>query len=802
MCDNKELRKALDTIALNHSKGVVSNDILIKACENYKEQVGFEEDFDYDMIVAKSVFDAINGMPQDAEICKAVLPGQTKIVDGVMYMYVATPNAQTQYDWRVVRKGKKGTKPVGRSGKLTDKEVSDSEKLVNELFPKDISALKTIKKLGGSTGAELVEDAQGNQYVKKRGTNTNNEHVKAEYLSNQLYSALGLKTPDYELYEENGEQILLSRFIPMTRVPNAKDYAEMSKGFIADCLLANWDVYQNDNCLIDAAGRGIRVDNGGCLNFRAQGKNKTYNDDVLKTFKDMVHYNSAVYKNLDPKDILQQIQDVKVKKDDIINFLLESNEDKLAKIVEQRINNLSKVEAEIQRRLKNFAPNPNPRKVLPEAQMYREFTEQELKDFWDNATGSNPDDKLRNLGSEGWSLLATICKARGFNARPRVVDDATYWKYVSNLPKNLPMMFRGEQDDCKIGTDAEIFAHDFRHSDNCFFGSAAAHGQGIYAHCNDAPTAHDNTSKGYKSSDAWKHAKQYAKSGAYDQSINLLAYETDVKIATQDELIKMAAAEDVGQTDTAKLEKEANKIKDEIKSKQNTLDNITDITRKQVYSDLHYDESSVADMLTTIDDITDWGAVDDDGNPNFPKFDTIVQGEFTKWVTANGGKIVQAHGQLTFSLPNSQEKITLHQYQFDMPNSIRRASPMLPAYHFYARKFKEWFMREHIQRVEKEVQRAIDNIDDKVEKLKNEIKTLSDKYTTKLKEIQDKKTIDPSKSIMHAIYNDVVINHRPQALGIYAAIKGFDGYYKPNGNGSSNGFAIILNRSKLVVKEM
>lgn len=802
MAENKQLRKALDMIALKHAEGVVSNDILIKACENYKEKVNFDEDFDYDMIVAKSVFDTINGMPQDIEICKAVLPGQTKMVNGVMYMYVATPGAKTQYDWRVVRKGKKGIKSVGRSGKLTDKEVSDSEKIVNELFPKDISALKTIKRLGGSTGAELVEDAQGNQYVKKKGTNTNNEHVKAEYLSNQLYSLLGLKTPDYELYEENGENVLLSRFIPMTHVPKSNDYAEMSKGFIADCLLANWDVYRNDNCLIDQAGRVIRVDNGGCLNFRAQGKTKNYNDDVLKTFRDMVNYNPSIYQNLDFNDILNQIQEIKNKKEDIINFLLESNEDKLAKIIENRIDNLSKIETEIQRKLKNFAPNSTPRTILPSVQMYREFTEDELKDFWDNAVGLTPDDKLRDLGSEGWSLLATICKARGFDARPRVVDATTYWKHVANLPSHLPMMFRGEQDDWKTKTDGEVFAHAFRHSDSCFFGSQAAHGQGIYAHCNDAPSAHDATPRGYKSSNAWAHAKQYAKSGAYDQTINLLAYETDARIATQDELIKMVSNEDIGQRSTVKLEKEADKLKDEIKTTQDVLDNITDITRKQVYSNMHYDESSVADMLVTIDDITDWGAVDDDGNADFPKFDTIVRGEFAKWVTANGGKVVQAHGQLTFSLPNSQETITLHQYQFDMPNAIRRPAPMMSAYHLYAKRFKEWFVREHMQKVEKEVQREISNLDDKVQELKDKVKKLSDNYSAKLKEIQDKKTVDPTKSIMHAIYNDVVINHRPQALGIYAAIKGFDGYYKPKGNGSSNGFAIILNRSKLIAKEM
>ena len=40
-----------------------------------------------------------------------------------------------------------------------------------------------------------------------------------------------------------------------------------------------------------------------------------------------------------------------------------------------------------------------------------------------------------------------------------------------------------------------------------------------------------------------------------------------------------------------------------------------------------------------------------------------------------------------------------------------------------------------------------------------------------------------------------------EAVGVYAAIQGYDGYYVPNGNGYSNSFMIILNRSKVIVKK-
>ena len=176
-------------------------------------------------------------------------------------------------------------------------KADSKQKYVNELFPNDLSTLKVIKKLGGSTGAQLVEDSRGNQYVMKKGSNTSNEHVKSEYMTNQLYDLLGLRVPDFELYEENGEAILLSKFIPMTRMPSAKDYDEMAKGFAVDALLANWDIYQNDNCLIDSAGRVIRVDNGGAMEYRAQGSKKTFGKSVTD-FNSMLNYNPSVLGNL------------------------------------------------------------------------------------------------------------------------------------------------------------------------------------------------------------------------------------------------------------------------------------------------------------------------------------------------------------------------------------------------------------------------------------------------------------------------------------------------------------------------
>ena len=66
------------------------------------------------------------------------------------------------------------------------------------------------------------------------------------------------------MYDEGqNEKVLLSTYERGLKIPTTADYKKMADGFILDVLLANWDVYRNDNCLVDAAGNIHRIDNGG-----------------------------------------------------------------------------------------------------------------------------------------------------------------------------------------------------------------------------------------------------------------------------------------------------------------------------------------------------------------------------------------------------------------------------------------------------------------------------------------------------------------------------------------------------------
>lgn len=156
-------------------------------------------------------------------------------------------------------------------------------------FPPDLSRLRVIRGLGGSTGAELVEDtATGKRYVRKTGNNAG--HVREEIAADEVYRAMGVRVPVAKLYETSGGPVKLAEYVEgrtladvLTSGPNAqreKALAQLRDGFAVDALMGNWDVTgaSADNILVDAEGNAWRIDNGGSMRYRAQGAKKGADD--------------------------------------------------------------------------------------------------------------------------------------------------------------------------------------------------------------------------------------------------------------------------------------------------------------------------------------------------------------------------------------------------------------------------------------------------------------------------------------------------------------------------------------------
>lgn len=196
-----------------------------------------------------------------------------------------------------------------------------SAKLV---FPESVDGLKTIKKLGGSTGALLVEDATGTRFVMKKGASA--DHLREEVLADDIYRSLGAHVPEPKLYETKQGPVKLARFIEgdtlaaylkkATPAQREAIFARLGEHFHADVLMGNWDVVglAKDNILVDAAGVPWRIDNGGSLRFRAMGAEKGADwnayPDELWTLRDAAKnaQTAEVFGGLKLTDIAKRVE--------------------------------------------------------------------------------------------------------------------------------------------------------------------------------------------------------------------------------------------------------------------------------------------------------------------------------------------------------------------------------------------------------------------------------------------------------------------------------------------------------------
>jgi hypothetical protein len=157
-------------------------------------------------------------------------------------------------------------------------------------FPDDPAGLENVSALGGSTGAKLVRDPNtGKKYVLKKGNNA--DHVREEFVADQIYRSLGVAVPEAHLYETKSGPVKLAEYVEGQTLDKisgpARDAAfkKLREHLAIDALLGNYDVVgmNLDNILVDKAGKVWRIDNGGSLTHRAQGAKKSRWDEHVST---------------------------------------------------------------------------------------------------------------------------------------------------------------------------------------------------------------------------------------------------------------------------------------------------------------------------------------------------------------------------------------------------------------------------------------------------------------------------------------------------------------------------------------
>ena len=140
--------------------------------------------------------------------------------------------------------------------------------------------LEMISGKKGSLEGGLYKDKlnQSMHYIKFP---SDPEHVKAEALAGLMYKLAGVPTADTRVINMKDQTALMSDWIkdvePMTFAEMGK-HPDVRKNFVVDAWLANWDVVglDADNIVKGPGKTAYRIDPGGSLTFRAQGKPKDF----------------------------------------------------------------------------------------------------------------------------------------------------------------------------------------------------------------------------------------------------------------------------------------------------------------------------------------------------------------------------------------------------------------------------------------------------------------------------------------------------------------------------------------------
>ena len=230
--------------------------------------------------------------------------------------------------------------------------------------------VKFVKNLGGSTGAKLNIGPDGKKYVTKQGASSS--HLANEALADDLYEAAGVKVANKIVGQDaSGVSTKVAEFIDgktleQLKVSSPKQYAaavkKLKKDFVTDALLGNWDVVglNMDNVIV-SKGNVYRIDNGGALLYRAQGKLKgTDNTPIFGT--DVIELSSMrdkklngpaaeVYGTVTDKEISAQITKVLKKKGDILAAAAAKNK-QVADLLEERFDSLVKWQQDYKKSLK------------------------------------------------------------------------------------------------------------------------------------------------------------------------------------------------------------------------------------------------------------------------------------------------------------------------------------------------------------------------------------------------------------------------------------------------------------------
>lgn len=272
-----------------------------------------------------------------------VVTGRGKIIEGVVNGF--SFNDKTKSHWVGIMTDS-GEIEMVRLKSLKFYKKLDSKKEESEEVT-DLSDLKVIRDLGGSSDVKLVESSGGFLYAMKKSHKGNNDQLIQEQIINDIYKSLGYDAPESAFLLD--KEVLISNYIDGAkelRVLSGEDFEsarkELKKGFVLDCLLGNWDVIgqAKDNILVKN-GKVIRVDNGGCLETRARVGKKDFGS-TCSEIDSMKEFNPGkeIFGDITEDEVKEQIEFLDKNKDKLKLPIDVKDSERLNKIILERLENL------------------------------------------------------------------------------------------------------------------------------------------------------------------------------------------------------------------------------------------------------------------------------------------------------------------------------------------------------------------------------------------------------------------------------------------------------------------------------
>lgn len=209
----------------------------------------------------------------------------------------------------------------------------DLERLHN-FYPLQIiktSELQNLEKVNAQGSSKVYNgDLNGNKYfvkdVVKSGQLRRNKYnawdlelalneVLASVVYNNIYHVDAVRL--FLVVNDNScanlpKYLVGSKAIPNIRTSRLKDTESSVEGilqpFLVDCIVANWDVCQTGNIGVLDKSHAIRIDVGGSLMFRAQGKARDFseipNEHMTFLTKDRKMVSNRIFRRMTKPNIL------------------------------------------------------------------------------------------------------------------------------------------------------------------------------------------------------------------------------------------------------------------------------------------------------------------------------------------------------------------------------------------------------------------------------------------------------------------------------------------------------------------